>query len=79
MYVELIHDEHDGLSLGIVNIDQLADTVCPVDPRSLAADPDVSPALQQGGDEETTEQTTPTISIHMVSRITTVLSLPPIC
>ena len=41
--VELVHDEDDTGGLGVVNIDQILDTVRPVDAGALVAEPHVTP------------------------------------
>ena len=61
MGIELVHDEHDPLRLRIMDLDQVPDTPCPVDPRPLVTDPDLPPTAQGRGHEEQVDAAAPDV------------------
>lgn len=52
MGVELVENQDDPLSLGIVNIDEVLDAVGEIASGALIADADAAPAAQRFGDHE---------------------------
>ena len=52
MGVELVHDQDETFCGGVMDIDQVLDTVRPVDPGPLVTDAHLPPAAQRLGDQE---------------------------
>ena len=65
--VELVHDQHDPLGVGVVDVDQLLDAVRPVEPGALVADAHLPPAAQRLADQEEVDHPAPHV-LRVVAR-----------